>query len=99
MSGPVSCWAVSATSSAAFRAQVTVDPALMPPLLCAPPKGLSLLPGRTSAFFCEVSSEGAEATASWSFRASKGAETEAPTKGSRKGRVSIPSNGALVLRA
>ncbi|XP_053642580.2 roundabout homolog 2 isoform X1 [Cherax quadricarinatus] len=97
-SGPYHCWGVSSGGGVSGQAELIVVPSHPPPVVGVGPEDKTVAPGSTVSFPCEVVSEAAEATISWWYRQAVHLPPRQLFQDSADPRISLPENGALILK-
>ncbi|XP_047470913.1 protein sax-3-like [Penaeus chinensis] len=97
-SGAYYCWGVSSGGGVSARSEVVVVAAYPPPVIGVGPQDLMVSPGGTATFPCEAVSEAASPSISWKYRPAAHLPARELSEGGNGGRVSLPANGALILK-
>ncbi|XP_069980591.1 protein sax-3 [Penaeus vannamei] len=97
-SGAYYCWGVSSGGGVSARSEVVVVAAYPPPVIGVGPQDLTVSPGGAATFPCEAVSEAASPSISWKYRPAAHLPARELSEGGNGGRVSLPANGALILK-
>ncbi|XP_063586120.1 protein sax-3-like [Penaeus indicus] len=97
-SGAYYCWGVSSGGGVSARSEVVVVAAYPPPVIGVGPQDLTVSPGSVATFPCEAVSEAAPPAISWWYRPAVHLPARQLSEGGNSGRVSLPANGALILK-
>ncbi|XP_064082631.1 protein sax-3-like [Macrobrachium nipponense] len=97
-SGIYYCWGVSSGGGVSAQVEIMVVEAYPPPVIGVGPKDLNLAPGSVASFPCEAVSEAATPTITWWYRPAAHLPARQLAQGFENARISLSSNGALVIR-